>query len=125
MENEETFQTIRQAICRSLALEENEVNIDSPLFTELGMDSLDFLDVIFDVEKQCGVKLRNEDITKLIKGDEDDPDAMEREISDDEMSNLSNFLPALNGLENTSLKRKDLFSYMTVETLVLIVESKR
>ena len=53
---------LRKAIAECLALEAASVHAHSRLINDLGADSLDFIDLIFTLEKQFGVRIREEEL---------------------------------------------------------------
>src|SRR4029453_2434299 len=58
MRDESVFPRVRALVAASLAVPEGDIRPDSRLITELGADSLDFVDIGFAIEKAFGVKLR-------------------------------------------------------------------
>lgn len=59
MEREEIFGKVRDVLVESLALDEDEVRPDARLTTDLGAESIDFLDIKFQLEQVFGFKIED------------------------------------------------------------------
>jgi acyl carrier protein len=117
--------TIRNAICRSLACDPEEVTDDSRLIDDLGMDSLDFLDVVFSLEKVFQTKMRDGAINRFLRPDKFEIAEMEPYLTSGEIENLVPMMPALAGAaEEGPVPRQKLFSFITLNTLVKMVTEK-
>jgi len=53
----EIFEKVRQALVDALSVEEDEVTETATLFNDLGAESIDFLDIIFRLEKAFSIKI--------------------------------------------------------------------
>ena len=49
--NEEVFEKVRDALVDALGVDEEEVTADATLVGDLGAESIDFLDIVFRLEK--------------------------------------------------------------------------
>jgi len=65
MPREEIFEKVRQALVDALSVEEDEVTEKATLFNDLGAESIDFLDIIFRLEKAFNVKIAQEELTQM------------------------------------------------------------
>ncbi|NMC21777.1 MAG: acyl carrier protein, partial [Thermogutta sp.] len=54
---EEIFEKVREVLVDALAVEEDEVRPDSTLVGDLGAESIDFLDIVFKLEKTFNIKI--------------------------------------------------------------------
>lgn len=123
--DEEIKNKVVESVANSLALEVDEINVADKLINDLGMDSLDFLDIMFSLEKSFETKIRDENFDRALKPDKSDA-ALENEfLSEVEIEKLSEFIPDL-AKQSSEIKipRKEIFSYITVETLIHMVRSK-
>ena len=113
------------ALCESLALERDEVQKDSRLVNDLDMDSLDFLDIMFSLESEFEMKIRDADFDRVLRPDKSEA-ALEGEfITDEEINQLAPIIPSLKVAAQTEkIRRRELFSFVTVETLVRMVSRK-
>lgn len=55
---ENTFEIVSSLIANKLEIDKNTIHPDSVL-TELGLDSLDIFDIIFEAEDKFGIKVPN------------------------------------------------------------------
>ncbi len=57
MANEELFNKIRSSLVDALGVDEDEVTPDATLVGDLGAESIDFLDIVFRLEKAFDIKI--------------------------------------------------------------------
>ena len=57
MNVESVYPKVREIIADVLVLEEADVSLSSRLITDLGAESIDFLDLVFQLEKEFSVKI--------------------------------------------------------------------
>jgi len=57
MKNAEIFPKVRDIIADVLVLDEDEVQPESRLISDLGAESIDFLDLVFQLEKEFKIKI--------------------------------------------------------------------
>jgi len=55
--NEEIFEKIRTALVEALGVDEEEVRPEATLVGDLGAESIDFLDIVFRLEKAFNIKI--------------------------------------------------------------------
>ena len=61
-----TFDTVAGIIAETCDIEPDTITADSHVIDDLGIDSLDFLDVVFAVDKAFGIKIPHEKWTEEI-----------------------------------------------------------
>ncbi len=123
--NDEIREKVISAVCRSLAIEPDEVQDDSRLIDELGMDSLDFLDIMFSLEKDFNMKIRDADFDRVLRPDKSETSLRKEFLTHEEISQLAPIMPALkDAAENEKIPRREIFSFVTLDTLVKMVEQK-
>jgi acyl carrier protein len=54
---QEAFEKIRDALVEALGVDEDEVTPEATLVGDLGAESIDFLDIVFRLEKAFGIKI--------------------------------------------------------------------
>jgi acyl carrier protein len=54
---EEVFEKVRDALVDALGVDDEEVTPDATLVGDLGADSIDFLDIVFRLEKSFDIKI--------------------------------------------------------------------
>jgi len=57
MTEEEVFEKVREILMDSLAVDEDEVTRGAKLRTDLGAESIDFLEIVFKLEKAFDIKI--------------------------------------------------------------------
>ncbi|MDP6358621.1 MAG: acyl carrier protein [Planctomycetota bacterium] len=126
MNRQEGMSIIRSAVADSLALDVDEVMPESRLITDLGADSLDFIDLLFVLERKFGVKIREGEFNFLSRLDVTSPETLQGEfLTRSAVDKLLPWLPALRTAEDLSkVTPAQLFSMITVETLWIMVEKK-
>lgn len=117
-----TFPQVRDLVADSLALDADEVTLEACLIPDLGADSLDFIDMLFGLEKAFGVKIREGELDFLARVDVSDPSALQGALSPEAIAQLRPWLPALEGAEQVTAGQ--LLSLVSVETLCILVERK-
>ncbi|HPX99237.1 MAG TPA: phosphopantetheine-binding protein, partial [Bacteroidaceae bacterium] len=60
MERSEVEAKVRKFMIEDLEIDEEKINPDALLMKDLGIDSLDFIDIVVIVEKTFGVKIKGE-----------------------------------------------------------------
>ena len=55
--DEATWTKVRDAFAAALGLEEDEVELDAKLIEDLGAESLDFLDIVYRLERAFDIKI--------------------------------------------------------------------
>lgn len=122
---EEIRQKVIHTVCASLALEKDRVTDDSRLIDDLGMDSLDFLDIMFTLEKEFSAKIRDADFDRVLRPDKSEVAAGDGFLTPDEILRLTPIMPLLAAdAEKRKVARKELFTYVTISTLITMVTAK-
>ncbi len=62
MMNDEIFPKVRTVLVDALAVDDDEVTPDARLATDLGAESIDFLDIVFKLEQTFGFKIAQGDL---------------------------------------------------------------
>lgn len=55
--NEETFDVVADIIADLSEVQRDEIKPESHTVNDLGIDSLEFLDIVFDIDKRFGIKM--------------------------------------------------------------------
>jgi acyl carrier protein len=58
----EIMAKVRQTLVEALSVEDDEVTEDATLTSDLGAESIDFLDIVFRLEKSFGIKIPQEEL---------------------------------------------------------------
>jgi acyl carrier protein len=62
MSRDEIFQKVREVLVDALGVDDDEVTADATLMGDLGAESIDFLDIVFRLEKAFGMKVPREEL---------------------------------------------------------------
>ena len=65
MERSEVIHVINQFLIDEIEVEENQIKEDARLKEDLGIDSLDFVDVVVIVEREFGFKIKAEEMANV------------------------------------------------------------
>ena len=62
MSRDEVFAEVQEVLVDALGLDDDEVTTDATLMGDLGAESIDFLDIVFRLEKSFGIKIPREEL---------------------------------------------------------------
>ena len=123
LSQEQILGKVVQALGRCMARNPAEIRETDSLVQDLGLDSLDFLDLMFALEKSFQVKIRDADFDRLLKpvqGEERPP-----HLSPEEIQALSRYIPELAQKALLGpLPRNAVISMMTTGALVRMIALK-
>ncbi|MDP3278555.1 MAG: acyl carrier protein [Deltaproteobacteria bacterium] len=122
----EVFEAVRACIAESLMLEPGDIAMSSRLIDDLGADSLDFVDIVFQLERDLSVKVRGSEFEWLTRLDFSSPEVMQEGfLTAPVVEQLVSWLPALRELEDhTRISPRALFSLITVEAMCLVAQRR-
>ena len=69
MNVESVYPKVREIIADVLVIDEESVSLHSRLITDLGAESIDFLDLVFQLEKEFAIKIPRGQLEKNARGD--------------------------------------------------------
>jgi acyl carrier protein len=119
-----TFEKIQEIIAEALYCDKEQVTRDANLMADLGAESIDFLDIVFRLEKAFGIKLPKGDIEARARGDLADGEfEVQGTLQEKGLARLKTIMPEVDPSRiKNGLKVKDiptLFSVATFERMVL------
>ncbi len=123
---EDIVAAVTRCIADSLAVEPEEVTLKARLIDDLGADSLDFVDIIFMLDSELDIGVRDSEFNFITRLDFSSPEVMQQGfITEDVLSRLDSWLPALSQVDDRAqVSPQQLFSLITVEAMC-IVASRR
>ena len=62
MSRNEIFQKVQEVLVDALGVDDDEVTAEATLMGDLGAESIDFLDIVFRLEKAFGIKVPREEL---------------------------------------------------------------
>lgn len=123
-DQQDVFNKVRQVLVDALGVDEDEVTPQARLSSDLGAESIDYLDITFRLEKAFGIKI---DQSEMIPDNvlTDPKYVQDGKVTDEGMAELRRRLPHAN-LDDFDKDRQvsrftDVF---TVDTVVKFVQSK-
>lgn len=119
----EVFDDVRTILADVLAIELEEVTLKKTLIHDLGAESIDFLDIIFQMEKQFKIKLERGYIESMARGsltqEEFESNGV---ITERGLSGLKNILSEVPEEKiKSGLKSNEIPTLFTVETMCKLV----
>lgn len=69
MNVDSVYPKVREIIADVLVIDEEDVSLNSRLISDLGAESIDFLDLVFQLEKQFNIKIPRGQLEKNARGD--------------------------------------------------------
>lgn len=125
IEREELFRSVRHCLAESLARPLEEIQLHSSLLKDLEAGSLDLIDIIFTLESLFQVKLKESEIDQLIRADFTKNLTPEGFLAPQDVQQLAQWMPLLQAEPDfTKIAPNTVFSYMTVESILLILERR-
>ena len=120
---EDIFPRVREIVADVLMIEEDEIILQSRLIADLGAESIDFLDLIFQLEREYKIKIPRGKLEKDARGDlAEDEFEQNGIITVKGMESLQAYLdevPSQYFVEN--LKVAEIPMLFTVETFCKII----
>lgn len=126
MDRDQVFDEVRNIIVEALGVEEEQVNLNTRLIEELDAESLDFLDIVFRLERSFGIKIpRGETESKARGGLADEEFELDGMVSPAGLEALQRVMPEVDPIYfKEGLAVKDIPRLFTVETFYNIVLEK-
>ena len=126
MSPEAILAAMRDLVADRLARRPGDVTAESRLVDDLGADSLDFVDLVFAIEKRFGVKLRDDELDVLSQLDFSSPEVMrDGFLTPGVIERLAPALPALREMADPArVTPAAVFGLITVDTLCAMVARK-
>lgn len=117
---------VRQIVAEALALEPNAVKNESLLMTDLGAESLDYLDIVFKIERTFGIQITRGEMQKAAQGDmTDDEFAPGGVVSEGGLERLRELLPEAKDRIVPGLRPVQILALFSVQTFIRMVEAKQ
>lgn len=117
---------VRKVIAESLCVELNEVETSALLIKDLGAESIDFLDIMFRLEKEFAIKIPQREIERQARGNMT-PEEFELEgiLQPKGISRLKELIPEIDPAAwREGMALRELPALFTVAVFIGIVERK-
>jgi acyl carrier protein len=63
LSQDEIFEKVQEALVEALGVDDDEVTEEATLVGDLGAESIDFLDIVFKLEKAFGIQIPREELS--------------------------------------------------------------
>jgi len=124
MTQQQVFDKVQEVLVDALGLDQDEVTPQAKLVADLGAESIDFLDIVFRLEKAFGIKIdQNELFPESILNN---PQYVsDGRVTDSGMAELRRRLPHVDFTDFEKTKAvSDFSNVFTVDTIVRFVQEK-
>lgn len=126
MTNSDIEATTCRIVAESLGRPEGDVKLSSVLMSDLGAESLDFLDIVFRLEREFGIEITRGEMEKASRGemsaDEFAPGGV---ISERGLARLRELMPEAADRIKPGLRPNMILTLFSVQTFANMVIGKR
>jgi acyl carrier protein len=114
--------TVRRCVAESLAVPQADLALESRLVDDLGADSLDFVDIVFMLDRELDIRVRDTEFNFLTRLDFSSPDVMKgAHLVEPVVTRLAEWLPAMRTVpDRTKVTPRELFSMITIESICIV-----
>ncbi len=125
-EIQKTEQAVREVVAEALARDIGEVKLESLLMEELGAESLDFLDIVFKLERAFDIQITRGEMERAARGNmKDEEFAPSGIISEAGLARLRELMPEAAHRIQPGLRPAQILSLFSVRTFANLVLAKR
>lgn len=120
------FNNVQEAIAESCGIEKDEIQMNSSLFNDLNIDSIDMVDILYTLESEYDIELKVSDINKeAIEELGDQPFEIDNIITPEGLKALKNKIPDIpaESLEY-GISVHEIIKMISVKMLCHMVETK-
>ena len=126
LSNEEIGDAVRKIVAEALGRAEDEVKLTSILMDDLGAESLDFLDIVFRLEREFGIQITRGEMERAARGDMSiDEFAPGGVISERGLERLRELMPEAADRIGPGLRPSTILTLFSVQTFANMVIGKR
>lgn len=123
---QEIENAVRAIVAESLAIDVAMVSPTVSLIEELGAESLDFLDIVFKLERAYDIQITRGELERAARGDMSDEEfAPGGVISEAGLTRLRELMPEVAAQIKPGLHPAQILSLFTVQTFVHLVIGKQ
>ncbi|HVG57262.1 MAG TPA: acyl carrier protein [Hyalangium sp.] len=119
-------QQVREVVAEALARDVSEVKLETILMGDLGAESLDFLDIVFKLERAFDIQITRGEMERAARGNMSDEEfAPGGVISEAGLARLRELMPEAAQRIHPGLRPAQILSLFSVRTFVNLVLAKR
>lgn len=125
MNVESVYPKVREIIADVLVIDESEVSLNSRLIADLGAESIDFLDLVFQLEKAFDIKIPRGQLEKNARGDLSEQEFEQGGVLTEKgMQALQSYLSEVPAEHfKSNMKVNEIPTLFTVETFCKLIVS--
>jgi acyl carrier protein len=118
-----TFEKIQDIVAEALYCDKEQVTREANLMADLGAESIDFLDIVFRLEKSFGIKMPKGDIELRARGDLAEGEfEVHGVLQEKGLERLKSIMPEVDPTKvKAGLRVKDIATLFTVATFERMV----
>ena len=122
----DVFATVQRCVAESLAIPAQDITLQSRLIDDLGADSLDFVDIVFMLDSELDIKVKDSEFNFITRLDFSSPEVMKSGfLTGDVIGRLEGWLPAMRSVPDRSkITPRQLFSLITIEAMCIVAERR-
>lgn len=119
-------QTVREIVAESLSRPLEQVQLDSNLMSDLGAESLDFLDIVFRIERAFEIQITRGEMERAARGDLSEEEfAPGGVISERGLARLRELMPEAKERIVPGLRPTQILTLFTVRTFANLAAGKK
>jgi len=119
-------QQVREVVAEALARDISDVKLETLLMGDLGAESLDFLDIVFKLERAFDIQITRGEMERAARGNMSDEEfAPGGVISEAGLARLRELMPEASQRIQPGLRPAQILSLFSVRTFVSLVLAKR
>lgn len=120
----EILKSVQEVIHQSSGVALETIQPDATLFDDLAIDSIDMVDILFNLERKYGIELKISEIEQFSKAElGDEPFEIDQIITEKGLEVLKLNLPDLNATKLVhGITINDIIRLITVKTLAHLVQ---
>jgi acyl carrier protein len=119
-------QQVREVVAEALARDLSDVKLETILMGDLGAESLDFLDIVFKLERAFDIQITRGEMERAARGDMSDEEfAPGGVISEAGLARLRELMPEASSRIQPGLRPAQILSLFSVKTFANLVIAKR
>jgi acyl carrier protein len=124
--DDEVARSVCAVVAGALARDPATVKLTSNLMTDLGAESLDFLDIVFQLEQQFDIQITRGEMERAARGDMTPEEfAPKGVISPAGLVRLRELMPEASDRIQEGLRPTQILTLFSVQTFANIVSGKR
>ena len=122
----DVFATVQKCVAESLAIPPSDITPGARLIDDLGADSLDFVDIVFMLDHELDIRVKESEFNFITRLDFSSAEVMKNGfLTDEVVSRLANWLPAMKDVpDRTKITPRQLFSLITIEAMCIVAERR-